>query len=300
MKNNQNNGNSYNGNFSSEELFQDSGCGKYEQFDLAIDVPVADEKPMKMPKSLSDIQMIATSVDDLFEIEWKLAALRAFKGYDFLFRGHSDETYKLRSTIAREQLQNTLREKEVLESFKAICKFYDYEKWRLPTFNENLFYLGIGRHLGLHTRLLDWTASYWKAISFLMDDNREKNGELWVLAYDRRVVQPIDEDPFVNDDKVHILKEAYYLPNDDNPPIGILRRARQNGYFTVQKKGLLDVPLEELAEQSGFQLIKIGIPKETKDLLDGYEGLVSVDWMYIDRNPPVLKEIEQLNEEYKR
>lgn len=299
MKNDLNDENSFNGNngdFNSEELFQDSGCENYEQFDLAIEVPVADEKPMKMPKTLSDIQRIATSVDDLFEIERILAALRAFKGYDFLFRGHSDETYKLRSTIAREQLQNTLREKEVLESFKAICKSNGYEKWRLPFFNENLFYLGIGRHLGLHTRLLDWTASYWIALSFLMKDNREKNGELWILAFDRDVIKPIEEDPFVNDDKVHILKEPYYLPDENNPPVGILRRARQSGFFTVQRKELLDIPLEYLAEQSGFQLIKIYIPKSTKDMLEGCEGLVPIDWLYVDENHPILKEIRELNE----
>lgn len=297
---NQNEGDSFNGNFNSEELFQDSGCEKYEQFNLAVDVPITDEKPMRMPKTLSDIQRIATSVDGLFEIERKIAALRAFKGYDFLFRGHSDEKYVLRSTITRKHCENTDREKEVLKSLKEICKSYDYEKWRLPTFNENLFYLGIGRHLGLHTRLLDWTASYWKALSFLMDDNREKDGTLWVLAFKRDIIKPIEEDPFVDDDKVHILKEDYYLPDNDDPPVGILRRARQNGYFTVQKEALLDIPLEGLAEQSGFQLIKIKIPKETKDVLKGYGGLVSVDWMYVDRKPPILKEIEQLNEEYKR
>ena len=67
MEVNQNEGNSFNGNFDSEELFNDFGCEKYEQLELAVDVPKNDEKPMKIPKTLFDIQKIATSVDDLFE-----------------------------------------------------------------------------------------------------------------------------------------------------------------------------------------------------------------------------------------
>ncbi|MBR4089201.1 MAG: FRG domain-containing protein, partial [Bacteroidales bacterium] len=32
-----------------------------------------------------------------------------------------------------------------------------------------LYYMSIARHLGLKSRLLDWTAGFWIALSFFME-----------------------------------------------------------------------------------------------------------------------------------
>ena len=45
-----------------------------------------------------------------------------------------------------------------------------------------MYYMSIARHLGLKSRLLDWTADFWVALSFLLYDNLDLDGTLWIMA----------------------------------------------------------------------------------------------------------------------
>lgn len=255
----------------------------------------------RLPSSLSDIPNLITSLDDLSDLETMIGLFRS-QGYKFLFRGHADKSFSLLPTIVRNKVQKYSQEKEILESFKPICKSFGYDEYRMKSFDENLFYLGIGRHLGLFSRLLDWTAGIYDALSFLMDESfQNKDGELWILAFKDDQLHLENRDPFLIDDKkVHILQEHYYLPNENSLPLGIYRRFRQHGFFTVQSEELLHNPLSDFAEKSGFSLINVSIPKETKALLKDCNRLISLDWLYVDNEEPILKEIHKLNAMFKR
>jgi len=281
-----------------KEHFSDSLFDKNEKLsitDLDIESPTTI-KINPFPSSLSDIPNLITSLDGLSDLETMIGLFRS-QGYKFLFRGHADKSFSLLPTIVRNKVQKYSQEKEILESFKSICKSFGYDEYRMKSFDENLFYLGIGRHLGLFSRLLDWTAGFFDALSFLMDESfQNKDGELWILAFKDDQLHLENRDPFlIDDNKVHILQEHYYLPNENSLPLGIYRRFRQHGFFTVQSEGLLNIPLSDFAEKSGFSLINVSIPKETKALLQDCDRLISLDWLYVDNEEPILKEVSKLN-----
>ncbi|MCR5038677.1 MAG: FRG domain-containing protein [Bacteroidales bacterium] len=281
-----------------KEHFSDSLFDKNEKLSIT-DVDIESPTTIKInpfPSSLSDIPNLITSLDDLSDLETMIGLFRS-QGYKFLFRGHADKSFSLLPTIVRNKVQKYSQEKEFLESFKSICKSFGYNEYRMKSFDENLFYLGIGRHLGLFSRLLDWTAGFFDALSFLMDESfQNKDGELWILAFKDDQLHLENRDPFlIDDNKVHILQEHYYLPYENSLPLGIYRRFRQHGFFTVQSEGLLNIPLSDFAEKSGFSLINVSIPKETKALLQDCDRLISLDWLYVDNEEPILKEVSKLN-----
>lgn len=282
----------------SDNLFEESE--KLSVTDLDIESPTTI-MINRLPSSLSDIPNLITSLDDLSDLETKIGLLR-FQGYIFLFRGHADKSFLLSPTIVRNKVLKFSQEKEILELFKSICHSFGYDEYRMNGFNENLYYLGIGRHLGLFSRLLDWTAGIYDALSFLMDDSfQNKDGELWILAFKNDQLHFENRDPLsIDDQNIHILKEQYYLPNENSLPLGIYRRFRQHGFFTVQSEGLLNIPLSDFAEKSGFSLINVSIPKETKALLKDYDRLTTLDWLYVDKDEPILKEIDNLNGKFER
>lgn len=254
-----------------------------------------------IPRSLSDIPETITSIKGLDDLKTMLGLFH-LQGYGFLFRGHASKSFDLLPTIVRNKVRDFAQEKVILESFKSICQSFGYDKYWMKAFDKDLYYLGIGRHLGLFSRLLDWTAGIDDALSFLMDEKfMDNDGELYVLAYQKEKLILENRDPFlINDNKVHILQEHYYCPDETDLPLGIYRRFRQHGFFTVQSEGLLNVSLSDLAKQSGFSLINVSIPKDTKALLKDYDRLTSLDWLYVDKDEPILKEIDNLNGKFER
>lgn len=248
-------------------------------------------------KSLDELKKI-TDMDELYDV---IGEFR-FKGYEFLYRGLSDSSYKLLPTISWNNKDYSM-EANILEDAKSICIKYGIDKYKLPNANENLFYMGICRHLGLYSRLIDWTAGFWTAISFLMDaKNIEKDGVLWILAMLRNGNNFENIDPFTDDDKVHILKEDFFLPEENvdirSLPLGLLRRWRQNGYFTVQPQSTIYTPLNEIKLPDEMRLIKITISSSEKNILLKNEKIISENELIVDNNHPILKEIEELNRKF--
>lgn len=285
-----------------EELFCDSPMD--DGWSPGIESDEVKES-IYFPKSFDEYPRIVNSIEDLNKIELFCAAFRMC-GFQFLFRGHAKEDFILSPTIVRNKVKDYGQEKAILEKWKIICQSNGYDKFKLDSFNDNLFYMSLGRHLGLFSRLLDWTAGLWDALSFLMedkDDNREHDGILWILVCPKKDLNPKNGDPFLfEDDKVHLLREDYYFPNaKEDIPLGILRRRLQNGYFSVVSEDLLDASFEEIAKSTGYELLKITIPKETKALLEGNQRIPPIDWLYgkADEEEPIIKEVELLNQQFK-
>ena len=210
----------------------------------------------------------------------------------------------MESSIVRSHVKDYGQEKEILEKVKTICKSNGYERFKHNTFDENLFYLSIARHLGLNSRLLDWTAGLEDALAFLIEDKEDymqHDGCLWLLIYDQNSYQvEKDKDPFsIEDGRIHILREDYFIPDDTNDfPVGIDRRNKQHGYFTVQAEKFLDVPFEKMAKASGLELQKYIIPKETKQLLAMGNKLPSLTWLYGSQNDSIVEKVRGLNKLY--
>ncbi len=83
---------------------------------------------------------------------------------NFLFRGQADSTWSLWSSFDRIE-KNKAKYPILLENFKKICSYYDYNEELLKS-NNDKFIAAFAQHYGLPTRLLDWTLSPYFAAFF--------------------------------------------------------------------------------------------------------------------------------------
>ncbi len=262
-------------------------------FDPGIPSPVITE----CPKSLEELPSVITTVNSVWELMKTLAYNRSFQHKQFFFRGHPDIEYSLLSTIGRTTNVNYSNEYAIFHKLKTICDDEGYARYRMDSFNEELFYYGAGRHLGLTCRLLDWTAGIWEALSFALYGNNEKDGALWVMMLPNDY--PLENrSPFsIQDDSIHILKEDYYYP-DESPvfPLGIQRRSRQHGFFSVVKESSIATPLNEVSTDTPCVFYRFIIPKEEKGAIRQDKNLLNVDsWLYVNDEAPIIKKIKCIN-----
>jgi len=270
----------------------DNGYGKLD-FDLGIPRPIIS----RYPKPISELPSEISSIDSLQELIETIAFSRAFQHKRFLFRGHPDSCYKLVSTIGRCKIQHYSSELKAFDLLRDLCDREGYSRHRMDSFNEDLFYYGIGRHLGLTCRLLDWTAGIWEALSFALYEQINKDGSLWVMMLSNDF--PFENrSPFsISDNRIHILKEDYYYPDESTSlPLGIQRRSHQHGYFSVVKDAWISTPLNEVSYDSPCELFCFNILPSFKNILRSDKRIVEVDsWLYINKDAKLTDSIQRIN-----
>lgn len=269
-----------------QHLYDDNLAG----WKLDVDIPAPISS--KVPAPLEEMPRVLSSIEQVSELYESLAFFRSLRHKHFFFRGHSDASYKLISTIGRLNLSNYSIEHELLENLKNVLQSDKYQLFRKPSFNEELYYYGIGRHLGLICRLLDWTAGFWEALSFALHNHREKDGSLWIMMLPNDY--PLENrSPFsIIDNGIHLLKEDYYYPDESLTfPLGIQRRSHQHGFFSVVKESWISSPLNDIPSNSQVEFHCFIIPKESKHLLRQDQRLVDVNkWLYISDEDPVTRQ----------
>lgn len=249
------------------------------------------------------MKKIINCFQDALEIREELAPKQT-SGWHFLYRGHASTKYELLSTAGRKQpIEGILldSERKCLNDFKDLVKDENWHQFKIPNYNEDMFFMSIGRHLGLDCRLLDWTAKLETALYFAISDNKSivEEGYLWVMCY----LGSIDDryanlDPFsVN--KLTLVKENFWSKNDTpikEQPLGIARRYSQNGFFTIAPTELLTTPLNELeTDVISFIPIKIGTSAKVDILnhLRGYE-----EYLHLLTSSTIDEEIKIINSKY--
>ncbi|MBR4438824.1 MAG: FRG domain-containing protein [Bacteroidales bacterium] len=264
-------------------------------WELYDDTPVPIES--KHPIPLEIFPSVISSIDDFKELIETISFYRSFRCKHFFFRGHSDKKYSLVSTIGRTNLVKYSSEYEVFKKLKELCEAEGYSRFRMKSFNEELFYYGIGRHLGLTCRLLDWTAGIWQALSFALYENDNCDAALWVMMLPNDY--PLeDRSPFsIEDNKIHILKEDYYRPDESTCfPLGIQRRSHQCGVFSVVKDSWISSPLNEIPSESQCDFFCFIIPKEVKNSLRQDKSIINVEeWLYITKETQITDKIVKIN-----
>lgn len=194
------------------------------------------------------------------------------------YRGHGCSNYKLLSHLSRfftdmQILQDT--EKKIISELKDKVKQAKKEEYfNVPeNFNRldlDWYWLTQAQHLGIPTRLLDWTLSSEIALYFAVSDNCCKNqdGDLWVFfvpddlninnqADDISIIKPFqyNKDLFVN---IPIHWNTNFEKNQ--PQRNILS---QQGKFFIRSYGS---SLEPLETQPFYQkyLLRYKIPSNCK------------------------------------
>lgn len=141
----------------------------------------------------------------------------------YIFRGQSNETWKLKATFDRyygdlPYEQRKKLENDFLEEFKRFC--IDWEGQENFKNYDRLQLMSVGQHYGLPTRLLDWTYSLYIAAFFAFANATDEstNVAIWII------------------DKTHEIWQGEYgveiknCRTDEND-----RQKYQNGLFTLNK-----------------------------------------------------------------
>ena len=177
-------------------------------------------------------------------------------GYsNFVYRGEKSLTYKLRSSFGRDQFRTDKNtpgiEKNYFNDFKRRSRPYlEYEP------KDDLEWLSIAQHHGLHTRLLDWTSNPLVALYFAVEDRlQNKDSVIYALNTNKIKTAGAIKNPF------DIQEDMLYYPNHVTKRI-----IAQSGLFTIHCN-----PSEIFSNSS---LEKVTIKKECLiDIyvfLDGY------------------------------
>jgi hypothetical protein len=180
-------------------------------------------------------------------------------GYNY-YRGHGDSNYQLRSSLSRYftevgELIDT--EEKLIINIKSKVEQSDLKTYfRIPNnhilLDPDWFWLAQAQHLGIPTRLLDWSLSIEVALFFAVSDqkNIKYDADLWVFFIDDQFnlynqdlpssqINPfrIEKDLFLN---IPIQWNENYVRNE--PQRNILS---QQGKFFIRIFSNSFIPLEE-------------------------------------------------------
>lgn len=175
--------------------------------------------------------------------------------HKILYRGVSDEeNHLLLSTIGRLYLDISeidRYERELLDSYKKLPFNKNLIKYKLNHVNEDMFYLSLGRHIGLNCRLLDWTSSIDVAEYFASCNplDMNKTGCVWKMEipddyFNRTHYEQIS--PFELPDIINVVKMDYWGDSVSEFPEPIRRRFTQNGFFSISKLEYINTPINEM------------------------------------------------------
>lgn len=247
--------------------------------------------------------MIIENFKDSLALRSKLSLLQ-MKGYHLLYRGHASNSFELLSMVGRKiPVNGNLldSEKKCFQDYKDYIADRSWMQYKVSSYNEDLFYMSIGRHLGLDCRLLDWTARLETALFFASADKGfvHKNGHLWIMIYKGSINDANAKSNPFEIKNVTLIKEAFLAPPNmtmENFPLGEQRRFAQNGFFTAVPTDLLTTPLDKIS-LNNMILKKVEVTADAKkDILSALPKCYE-DYLY-KSNSIIETEIKRISSMY--
>jgi hypothetical protein len=191
-----------------------------------------------------------TSIEDLLA-RASVKYFAAARGL-WVFRGHSDKTYRLLPSVGRANHTSRSRLKYEKSIFNIFQREAEGFLATLPTSEWER--LALAQHHGLPTRLLDWTYNPLVALYFAVEANPMTDGEVFALHARTQVsTEERKGSPFA------ISRPVKYFPTIVTPRI----RA-QEGLFVVCSE--LEMPLDEVL-RNNWEIERLSVPAMYKKRL---------------------------------
>lgn len=241
-----------------------------------------------------------TSFEEYLRAVEEFEKIRMYSGHQWVifYRGHSLDSYELKSVISRhfsDIIQLEKIEKRIFRDFKLAVKvgmitnILLTDKNSVPSkINQDWESLFQAQHLGVPTRMLDWSIDRRMGLLFAVenDEYHGRDGHVWLYVCPREnnvnsgnLPTLFDHSPFDTPD-IYMINYPFYHTERWRKHIGEVRRARQAGRFTIRNTNTLLTPIDR--GQHGKWLFKIIIDGNSKDQIKqdlearGY----TIDWAY--------------------
>lgn len=256
-----------------------------------------------------------TSIDELKPIIREIQELRMY--YDIMenYRGHSLLDYELNCGLARYKLSPQEFDEVEKNLFKDFSDFADAQGDYIrqpfdknsenPDLRNKWYALFQAQHVGLKTRLMDWSIRWETALMFAVENEKYfgLDGTFTVFLVPREKLYSTDRiskvsseiDPFELKEDMMINTPIYML-DDKFDYVGERRISRQSGRFWVQPIEKNSIPLNEQSEYKDF-LIEFIIDGESKKTIkeELEQRGATLDWHYYRKDENIDDEIKAIN-----
>jgi len=231
--------------------------------------------------------------------------------YTEYYRGQSQNSYKLENGIGRLKYRKCVikrRERKLFNKYisnvgaKKIDFIQDPYNSDQYKYSKEWFYLYQAQHIGIKTRLLDWTMRWDIALLFAVNEviHFGKDGQFWVFICPRKYI--INASNLGTIYNTHPLKIAesyminspFYQDTEGKDNIAERRRARQQGRFFIQSFEKAIIPLEEQPELQPF-LTKYIIDGSSKARIIEELGNITEEWANYRHDDNISTEVYKLN-----
>ena len=258
--------------------------------------------------------MRITSFQQLHEIITEIQRKRFGREHMENYRGHALREYQLLPGLGRNNydvIELTSKEKCLYNNFLKHVEYGSIDAVRKPFKNGNNFELKNywyslfqAQHLGLKTRLMDWTINWETALMFAVDEEEHHgiDGSIWVYFCQREnlfniknieVITAINPLDFKGD---AMINSPLYLFDNIVDIIGEKRMGRQSGRFWIQSIENCKTPLIEQPKFAPYlkEIIINGDSKSAikKELTD--RG-ITLDWHYYRNDKNIDKVVSRIN-----
>jgi len=256
-------------------------------------------------KSIEDLQPIIN------DIQHNLA-LNGRQDFVENYRGQSLNAYKLLNGFSRfNHKPNNLiiKERKLLEKYVSQVNNNKIDFIQAPyhqrqyAFINEWFFLYQAQHLGLKTRLMDWTMRWEIALLFAVNEERHhgKDGQFWVFICPREyIINSGNLGVIYNTHPLEIegnfmINSPFYQEVKGGDFIAERRRARQHGRFFTQPflKGLGAMDEQHDLKQ---YLHKYIIDGNSKNRIKNELGNITSEWIYYRHDENIHTKIKFLND----
>ncbi|UXN35459.1 FRG domain-containing protein [Avibacterium paragallinarum] len=198
---------------------------------------------------------------------------------DSFFRGHSKESYELKSTLEREinaqNIINLTKEKydEIQKSYLLKCK--QLLRGKIPeqgllltdNFDDEIW--AIGQHFGLKTPLLDWTYSFNIALFFAF---KEPNKSSTNSDSEYRVIYHLRM-PIIDTDRIKIFEPKFDVGGRINAQQGVFTKYLYSEFKNIIQDIYKSIP-EHLDKNT---LTKIKIKSSLRNKVISYLNEMNIN-----------------------